>query len=316
MTKAPHGGETAGPSPVDRRKGGLKRSVASDGDGIPLGLVSAPAQRHDLPLLAPTLAAARSQAAPMAGGSRRRGVRCPELRPGTDRAVGQVGDDERSYRWSSLGGRQVVVRETAKITITGVPVPPAPAEPPMPVRPPTGVIAVAYGGGAGPPPLRHPAHLVIESLPARTSNPQAAQTVIARVRPDPGLTRTPRPPLTMRRASDADTADWNTRRAIAPMADEPAWWSAAGGAGARRPASKAEADAGTVPHPECAAAVLTHNSAADRSAATAAGSFSNVALADHRGPRRRLVNGRDQAISPRSTKVEAGCRHRPAARRK
>jgi hypothetical protein len=90
MTKAPHGGETAGPSPVDRRKGGLKRSVASDGDGIPLGLVSAPAQRHDLPLLAPTLAAARSQAAPMAGGTRRRGVRCPELRPGTDRAVGQV----------------------------------------------------------------------------------------------------------------------------------------------------------------------------------------------------------------------------------
>jgi hypothetical protein len=31
LTKAPCGGERAGPSPVDRRKGGLKRSVASDG---------------------------------------------------------------------------------------------------------------------------------------------------------------------------------------------------------------------------------------------------------------------------------------------
>jgi hypothetical protein len=37
MTKAPCGGQRAGPSPVDRRKGGLKRSVATDGYGIPLG---------------------------------------------------------------------------------------------------------------------------------------------------------------------------------------------------------------------------------------------------------------------------------------
>ena len=41
LTKAPCGGERAGPSPVDRRKGGLKRSVASDGHGIPLGIASA-----------------------------------------------------------------------------------------------------------------------------------------------------------------------------------------------------------------------------------------------------------------------------------
>jgi Transposase DDE domain len=61
LTKAPCGGEHAGPSPVDRRKGGLKRSVASDGHGIPLGIASAGANRHDSPLLAPTLRAARHQ---------------------------------------------------------------------------------------------------------------------------------------------------------------------------------------------------------------------------------------------------------------
>lgn len=41
ITKAPCGGEKAGPSPVDRRKGGLKRSVATDTTGVPLGVVSA-----------------------------------------------------------------------------------------------------------------------------------------------------------------------------------------------------------------------------------------------------------------------------------
>jgi len=61
MTKAPCGGQRAGPSPVDRRKGGLKRSVASDGYGVPLGIASAGANRHDSPLLAPTLQAAARQ---------------------------------------------------------------------------------------------------------------------------------------------------------------------------------------------------------------------------------------------------------------
>jgi transposase len=55
ITKAPGGGECAGPSPVDRRKQGLKRSVLVDGYGIPLGRVLAGANRHDSPLLAPTL---------------------------------------------------------------------------------------------------------------------------------------------------------------------------------------------------------------------------------------------------------------------
>lgn len=56
ITKAPGGGEAAGRSPVDRGKQGLKRSVVTDGTGIPLHVVSAGANRHDAPLLAPTLA--------------------------------------------------------------------------------------------------------------------------------------------------------------------------------------------------------------------------------------------------------------------
>jgi transposase len=55
ITKAPCGGEMAGPSPVDRAKQGTKRSTAVDGAGIPLGVLIAPANRHDSPLLAPTL---------------------------------------------------------------------------------------------------------------------------------------------------------------------------------------------------------------------------------------------------------------------
>lgn len=56
LTKAPGGGEVAGRSPVDRGKQGLKRSVVTDGSGIPLHVVAAGANRHDAPLLGPTLA--------------------------------------------------------------------------------------------------------------------------------------------------------------------------------------------------------------------------------------------------------------------
>jgi transposase len=58
LTKAPCGGEKAGRSPVDRGKRGIKRSMAVDASGIPLGTISAPANRHDSPLLVPTLEAA------------------------------------------------------------------------------------------------------------------------------------------------------------------------------------------------------------------------------------------------------------------
>jgi transposase len=55
ITKAPSGGEAAGRSPVDRGKQGLKRSTVTDASGIPLHLVATGANRHDSPLLGPTL---------------------------------------------------------------------------------------------------------------------------------------------------------------------------------------------------------------------------------------------------------------------
>lgn len=55
ITKAPCGGEVAGRSPVDRGKQGLKRSTVTDAAGVPLQLVAAGANRHDAPLLGPSL---------------------------------------------------------------------------------------------------------------------------------------------------------------------------------------------------------------------------------------------------------------------
>ncbi len=55
ITKAPCGGEKAGKSPVDRGKQGIKRSTAVDARGIPLGTVTAGANRNDSPLLVPTI---------------------------------------------------------------------------------------------------------------------------------------------------------------------------------------------------------------------------------------------------------------------
>lgn len=55
LVKAPCGGEASGKSPVDRGKQGTKRSVMTDGKGIPVGCVIAGANRHDSPLLRPTL---------------------------------------------------------------------------------------------------------------------------------------------------------------------------------------------------------------------------------------------------------------------
>lgn len=56
ITKAPSGGEAAGRSPVDRGKQGMKRSTVTDATGVPLHVVAAGANRHDSPLLGPTLA--------------------------------------------------------------------------------------------------------------------------------------------------------------------------------------------------------------------------------------------------------------------
>jgi putative transposase len=55
MTKAPLGGERTGPNPTDRGKSGVKRSLLTDGRGVPLGVVVAPANRNDCKLVEGTL---------------------------------------------------------------------------------------------------------------------------------------------------------------------------------------------------------------------------------------------------------------------
>src|SRR4051794_2609907 len=54
-TKAPCGGECAGRSPVDRGKGCMKRSQLTEGAGVPLTAVAAPANIRDDALLPATL---------------------------------------------------------------------------------------------------------------------------------------------------------------------------------------------------------------------------------------------------------------------
>ena len=58
MTKAPFGGAATGANPTDRGKKGTKRSLRTDGQGIPLAIVAAGANRHDKVLLEATLDAA------------------------------------------------------------------------------------------------------------------------------------------------------------------------------------------------------------------------------------------------------------------
>jgi transposase len=55
IIKAPCGGEKADRKSVDRGKRGIKRSTAVDARGIPLGTITALANRHDAPLLVTTL---------------------------------------------------------------------------------------------------------------------------------------------------------------------------------------------------------------------------------------------------------------------
>ncbi len=55
MTKAPLGKDATGKNPTDRAKMGTKRSLLTDGSGIPLAVVVDGANRHDSKLLAATL---------------------------------------------------------------------------------------------------------------------------------------------------------------------------------------------------------------------------------------------------------------------
>jgi putative transposase len=55
MTKAPLGGSNTGPNPTDRSKSGTKRSVLTEGKGIPVGAAVGGANVPDQTLLKPTL---------------------------------------------------------------------------------------------------------------------------------------------------------------------------------------------------------------------------------------------------------------------
>lgn len=55
MTKAPLGGDQTGPNPTDRAKAGVKRSLLTEGHGVPLGLEIAGANRNDMKLVRATL---------------------------------------------------------------------------------------------------------------------------------------------------------------------------------------------------------------------------------------------------------------------
>lgn len=55
ITKAPLGGALTGPNPTDRGKSGVKRSLFTEGHGVPLGLAVAGANRHDMKLVRVTL---------------------------------------------------------------------------------------------------------------------------------------------------------------------------------------------------------------------------------------------------------------------
>lgn len=57
LGKAPLGGTATGPNPTDRGKLGTKRSLLTDGRGVPLAIMIAEANRHDCKLLEPTLEA-------------------------------------------------------------------------------------------------------------------------------------------------------------------------------------------------------------------------------------------------------------------
>jgi len=57
LHKAPYGGEGTGPNPTDRGKLGWKWSVASETHGVPIGWAIDGANRNDVRMLEPTLAA-------------------------------------------------------------------------------------------------------------------------------------------------------------------------------------------------------------------------------------------------------------------
>ncbi|MCC6347752.1 MAG: IS5 family transposase [Nitrospirales bacterium] len=55
MAKAPLGGEKTGANPTDRAKGGVKRSLLTEAQGVPIAVVIDGANRHDMKMLRQTL---------------------------------------------------------------------------------------------------------------------------------------------------------------------------------------------------------------------------------------------------------------------
>ena len=55
MNKAPLGGKQTGANPTDRGKGGVKRSLLTEGHGVPIGLTIEGANRHDMKLVRSTI---------------------------------------------------------------------------------------------------------------------------------------------------------------------------------------------------------------------------------------------------------------------
>ena len=55
MTKAPLGGKKTGPNPTDRGKAGVKRSLLTEGHGVPIGVAIDGANRHDMKLVRATI---------------------------------------------------------------------------------------------------------------------------------------------------------------------------------------------------------------------------------------------------------------------
>lgn len=64
IVKAPLGGEATGKSPVDRGKIGTKRSLITDGQGLPIGVTIGGANQHDLTLFEKTLQSVSSKIEP------------------------------------------------------------------------------------------------------------------------------------------------------------------------------------------------------------------------------------------------------------
>ena len=67
MTKAPFGGKQVGKHPTDRGKIGAKRSVLTEGGGVPIGLAVERANRHDVKMVRETVESIRQAAGPDPG---------------------------------------------------------------------------------------------------------------------------------------------------------------------------------------------------------------------------------------------------------